>query len=89
MPLFKTNFANLYEAFCNHLKEDQATLLLYSLLHQNLNFRTYILSKINIDQLVGSLDNKSGCLYCAQIRHSAHGSRALLPPWVDFTKSKD
>ncbi|XP_033624663.1 dymeclin-like isoform X2 [Asterias rubens] len=75
MPLFKTNFANLYEAFCNHLKEDQATLLLYSLLHQNLNFRTYILSKINIDQLVIPLLK---ILYYAQDRNFHHIYMALI-----------
>ena len=57
LPPFKINFMNLYEAFCKHLKDDQTTLLLYLLLHRNLNFRTFILSRTNIDQLV------SGCTF--------------------------
>ncbi|XP_022085967.1 dymeclin-like [Acanthaster planci] len=75
VPPFKTNFANLYDAFCSHLKEDQATLLLYSLLHQNLNFRTYILSKTNIDQLVIPLLK---ILYYAQDRNFHHIYMALI-----------
>lgn len=61
LPPFKLNSANLYEAFCNHLKDDQSTLLLYLLLHQNINFRNYVLSRTNIDTLVCSCNVLFGC----------------------------
>ncbi|KAJ8035588.1 Dymeclin [Holothuria leucospilota] len=74
-PPFKINFTNLYEAFCNHLNDDQTTLLLYSLLHQNINFRTFILAKTNIDLLLIPLLR---ILYDAQEKNSHHIYMALI-----------
>ncbi|XP_071824894.1 dymeclin-like isoform X2 [Apostichopus japonicus] len=74
-PPFKINFTNLYEAFCNHLSDDQSTLLLYSLLHQNINFRTFILARTNIDLLIIPLLR---ILYDAQEKNSHHIYMALI-----------
>nr|XP_054751775.1 dymeclin-like [Lytechinus pictus] len=75
LPPFKLNSANLYEAFCHHLKDDQSTLLLYLLLHQNINFRNYVLSRTNIDTLVIPLLK---ILYNAQERNSHHIYMTLI-----------
>ncbi|XP_072032862.1 dymeclin-like [Amphiura filiformis] len=75
LPPFKINFMNLYEAFCKHLGDDQTTLLLYLLLHRNLNFRTFILSRTNIDQLMMPLLK---ILYNAQDKNSHHIYMALI-----------
>lgn len=40
--VFHINFNSLYTALCKHQTSDQATLLLYTLLHQNSNIRTYM-----------------------------------------------
>lgn len=50
---FQINFNSLYTALCEQQRSDQATLLLYTLLHQNANMRTYILSRTDMDNLVG------------------------------------
>ncbi|NXQ51598.1 DYM protein, partial [Anthoscopus minutus] len=49
---FQINFNSLYTALCEHQKSDQATLLLYMLLHQNSNVRTYVLARTDIENLV-------------------------------------
>lgn len=50
---FQINFNSLYTALCEQQRSDQATLLLYTLLHQNTNMRTYMLSRTDMDNLVG------------------------------------
>lgn len=75
LPPFKLNSANLYETFCENLKDDQSTLLLYLLLHQNINFRNYVLSRTNIDRLVMPLLK---ILYNAQERNSHHIYMTLI-----------
>lgn len=50
---FQINFNSLYTALCEHQRSDQATLLLYTLLHQNTNMKTYMLSRTDMDNLVG------------------------------------
>lgn len=50
---FQINFNSLYTALCEQQRSDQATLLLYTLLHQNANMRTYMLSRTDMDNLVG------------------------------------
>lgn len=50
---FQINFNSLYTALCEQQCSDQATLLLYTLLHQNANMRTYMLSRTDMDNLVG------------------------------------
>lgn len=52
---FQINFNSLYTALCEQQRSDQATLLLYTLLHQNANMRTYMLSRTDMDNLVGRL----------------------------------
>ncbi|NWR37728.1 DYM protein, partial [Tachuris rubrigastra] len=49
---FQINFNSLYTALCEQQKSDQATLLLYMLLHQNSNVRTYVLARTDIENLV-------------------------------------
>ncbi|NXX11619.1 DYM protein, partial [Podargus strigoides] len=49
---FQINFNSLYTALCDQQKSDQATLLLYMLLHQNGNVRTYVLARTDIENLV-------------------------------------
>ncbi|NXW96081.1 DYM protein, partial [Larus smithsonianus] len=49
---FQINFNSLYTALCEQQKSDQATLLLYMLLHQNGNVRTYVLARTDIENLV-------------------------------------
>lgn len=49
---FQINFNSLYTALCEQQKSDQATLLLYTLLHQNSNVRTYVLARTDIENLV-------------------------------------
>ncbi|NXY83026.1 DYM protein, partial [Alcedo cyanopectus] len=49
---FQINFNSLYTALCEQQKADQATLLLYMLLHQNSNVRTYVLARTDIENLV-------------------------------------
>lgn len=54
---FQINFNSLYTALCEQQRSDQATLLLYTLLHQNANMRTYMLSRTDMDNLVGGKAN--------------------------------
>ncbi|NWI93830.1 DYM protein, partial [Pitta sordida] len=49
---FQINFNSLYTALCEQQRSDQATLLLYMLLHQNSNVRTYVLARTDIENLV-------------------------------------
>lgn len=51
---FQINFNSLYTALCEQQKSDQVTLLLYTLLHQNSNMRTYILSRTDMENLVST-----------------------------------
>lgn len=52
---FQINFNSLYTALCEQQRSDQATLLLYTLLHQNSNMKTYMLSRTDMDNLVGGV----------------------------------
>ncbi|KAG7159612.1 Dymeclin-like [Homarus americanus] len=49
---FKLEFATLYKTLCTHLHDDQTTLLLYLLLHKNEDFRTYVLSRTDMESLI-------------------------------------
>lgn len=53
---FQINFNSLYTALCEQQRSDQATLLLYTLLHQNSNMKTYVLSRTDMDNLVGGAE---------------------------------
>jgi hypothetical protein len=50
--MFQINFNSLYTALCEQQRSDQATLILYTLLHQNTNMRTYMLSRTDMENLV-------------------------------------
>lgn len=56
---FQINFNSLYTALCEQQKSDQVTLLLYTLLHQNTNMRTYILSRTDMENLVRAPHTKN------------------------------
>ena len=49
---FKLDTGALYGALCHVPNSDQTTLLLYLLLHRNQQFRTYVISRSDIEQLV-------------------------------------
>ncbi|KAJ0013042.1 hypothetical protein NQD34_017376 [Periophthalmus magnuspinnatus] len=72
---FQINFNSLYTALCEQQRSDQATLLLYTLLHQNANMRTYILSRTDMDNLVLPILE---ILYHVEERNSHHVYMALI-----------
>lgn len=50
---FKIDFGKLYRTLCQTLNDDQTTLLLYMLLHQNGHFKTFVLSRTtDLDQFL-------------------------------------
>lgn len=71
---FQINFNSLYTALCEQQKSDQVTLLLYTLLHQNSNMRTYILSRTDMENLVRSRAFST----CAHAFHSANRMHAFI-----------
>uniref|UniRef100_A0A2K6ENR9 Dymeclin n=1 Tax=Propithecus coquereli TaxID=379532 RepID=A0A2K6ENR9_PROCO len=72
---FQINFNSLYTALCEQQTSDQATLLLYTLLHQNSNIRTYMLARTDMENLVKENSNVSLllfplviiCFFCLEI----------------------
>ncbi|XP_031433089.1 dymeclin [Clupea harengus] len=72
---FQINFNSLYTALCEQQKSDQATLLLYTLLHQNQNMRTYMLSRTDMENLVIPILE---ILYHVEDRNSHHVYMALI-----------
>lgn len=72
---FRLEYSKLYETLCNTLRDDQTTLLLYLLIHQNAGMKAFILSRTNIDALVLPLLR---ILYGAQERNSHHIYMALI-----------
>ncbi|NWS69238.1 DYM protein, partial [Crotophaga sulcirostris] len=72
---FQINFNSLYTALCEQQKSDQATLLLYMLLHQNCNVRTYVLARTDIENLVLPILE---ILYHVEERNSHHVYMALI-----------
>ncbi|CAL8279136.1 unnamed protein product [Merluccius merluccius] len=72
---FQINFNSLYTALCEQQRSDQATLLLYTLLHQNANMRTYVLSRTDMDNLVMPILE---ILYHVEERNSHHVYMALI-----------
>ncbi|XP_010787552.1 dymeclin [Notothenia coriiceps] len=72
---FQINFNSLYTALCEQQRSDQATLLLYTLLHQNANMRTYMLSRTDMDNLVLPILE---ILYHVENRNSHHVYMALI-----------
>ncbi|KXJ75561.1 hypothetical protein RP20_CCG011468 [Aedes albopictus] len=49
---FKIDFSSLYNTLCRIVTIDQATLLLYLLLHRNQRFYKYVMAQPNLQQLV-------------------------------------
>ncbi|XP_063698299.1 dymeclin [Culicoides brevitarsis] len=49
---FRIDFAQLYATLCRIVTIDQATLLLYILLHRNQKFYKFVMSQSNLQQLV-------------------------------------
>uniref|UniRef100_A0A8C1XX93 Dymeclin n=1 Tax=Cyprinus carpio TaxID=7962 RepID=A0A8C1XX93_CYPCA len=72
---FQINFNSLYTALYEQQKSDQVTLLLYTLLHQNSNMRTYILSRTDMENLVLPILE---ILYHVEERNSHHVYMALI-----------
>ncbi|XP_036445023.1 dymeclin [Colossoma macropomum] len=72
---FQINFNSLYTALCEQQRSDQATLLLYTLLHQNPNMKTYMLSRTDMENLVMPILE---ILYHVEDRNSHHVYMALI-----------
>ncbi|CAL8119884.1 unnamed protein product [Orchesella dallaii] len=52
LSLFKLNYSKLYEVICTKIDQDETTLLLYTLVHRNSGFKSYIMARSDIEQLV-------------------------------------
>ncbi|KAF6087887.1 dymeclin [Phyllostomus discolor] len=63
------------QALCEQQTSDQATLLLYTLLHQNSNIRTYMLARTDMENLVLPILE---ILYHVEERNSHHVYMALI-----------
>ncbi|VDM96485.1 unnamed protein product [Thelazia callipaeda] len=50
--IFKLDYSVLYERLCATVNQQSPMLFLYSLLHRNVGFRNYVLSRINLEKLV-------------------------------------
>ncbi|XP_076991622.1 dymeclin isoform X3 [Tamandua tetradactyla] len=72
---FQINFNSLYTALCEQQTSDHATLLLYTLLHQNSNIRTYMLARTDMENLVLPILE---ILYHVEERNSHHVYMALI-----------
>lgn len=72
---FQINFNSLYTTLCEQQTSDQATLLLYTLLHQNSNVRTYMLARTDMENLVLPILE---ILYHVEERNSHHVYMALI-----------
>ncbi|XP_014308013.1 dymeclin isoform X6 [Myotis lucifugus] len=72
---FQINFNSLYTTLCEQQTSDQATLLLYTLLHQNSNIRTYMLARTDMENLVLPILE---ILYHVEERNSHHVYMALI-----------
>lgn len=72
---FQINFNSLYTTLCEQQTSDQATLLLYTLLHQNANVRTYVLARTDMENLVLPILE---ILYHVEERNSHHVYMALI-----------
>ncbi|CAG7726196.1 unnamed protein product [Allacma fusca] len=51
-PMFKLNYGRLYDTICREITTDDTTLLLYMLIHRNSSFKSYIMARSDIEQLV-------------------------------------
>lgn len=73
---FKIDFPRLYSTLCTTLNDDQTTLLMYMLLHQNGSFKMFVLSRTtDLDQFVVPLLK---ILYNSTERNSHHIYMSLI-----------
>ncbi|KAI7694011.1 Dymeclin, partial [Sarcoptes scabiei] len=73
---FKIEFSKLYRTLCQTLNDDQTTLLLYMLIHQNHQFKTFILSRTtDLDQFIVPVLK---ILYDSPHRNSHHIYMSLI-----------
>ncbi|XP_013418845.1 dymeclin [Lingula anatina] len=75
LATFRMDFPKLYKALCQNMRDDQTTLLLYLLIHRNINFKTFVLSRTNLDQVVMPILK---ILYHAEDKNSHHIYMALI-----------
>lgn len=73
---FKINFQLLFDVLCAQQNEDQATLLLYLLLHKNQQFKIYVLSRTSDLHLL--VVPVLRILYTSDTRSSHHIYMALI-----------
>ncbi|XP_050315698.1 dymeclin [Anthonomus grandis grandis] len=66
---FKTDFNSLYMTLCKKASGDAPTLLLYLLLHRNQHFKTYLLNRLDLEELIIPILKT---LYNAPNSHSHH-----------------
>lgn len=55
---FKFNVDKLFKTICKIPNADEVTLLLYMLLHRNVNFKHHVMKRLDIQLLVGFLYSK-------------------------------
>ncbi|XP_048523171.1 dymeclin isoform X2 [Dendroctonus ponderosae] len=67
--IFKLDFQSLYLTICKKANGDAPTLLLYLLLHRNASFKTFLLSRLDIQGLIIPILKT---LYNAPNSHSHH-----------------
>lgn len=74
-PSFHINLSRLFTTLCNTQCLESSTLLLYFLLHNNLDVKAYILSKTDLDTLLVPILR---ILYIAPSQNSHHIYMALI-----------
>ena len=68
-------FSKIYESLIQSQERESGTLLLYTLLHENASFRTFVLSKTDVDRLVIPLLK---ILHCAASHSGNHVYMSLV-----------
>ena len=74
-PSFHINMSRLFTTLCNTQSFESSTLMLYFLLHNNVDFKAYVLSKSDIDTLIVPILK---ILYIAPSQNSHHIYMALI-----------
>lgn len=79
---FKMDYSVLYERLCATVRQEPPMLLLYLLLHRNSGFRNYVLSRINLENLVIPVvrclfDSTKGMVPSGS--HSSSSAPSVLP----------
>lgn len=72
---FKLNYSELFNVMCAVMRDDQNTLLLYLLMHRNSQFKSYILSRTDLDAIVLPVLK---ILYNSEEKNSHHIYMALI-----------